>query len=210
VLSPDAPDGAADEDCSHMAVDPNGFASQAALMVFDDDLQVLCWNEGAQALTGIPAEEAVGRPCWEVIAGRDDEGGTICHRGCSRARIVREGRCLPAEVLHARTATGRRRISLETIAAQAEEGTLFIHVMRDAPAPAPKEPDAPPGPAPQLTPRQRQILELLAAGQAPKVIARQLGLMETTVRNHIRLLFLALGAHSQLEAVARARDYGLI
>jgi PAS domain S-box-containing protein len=191
-----------------MAVDPNGFASQAALMVFDDDLQILCWNEGAETLTGIPAEEAVGRPCWAVIAGRDDEGGTVCHKGCSRARIVREGRCLPAEVLHARTATGRRRISLETIAAEAEEGTLFLHVMRDAPEPV--QPEKPCGPAPQLTPRQHEILERLAMGEPPKLVARDLGLMETTVRNHIRLLHLALGAHSQLEAVARARAFGLI
>jgi DNA-binding CsgD family transcriptional regulator len=179
-------------------------------MVFDDDLQVLCWNEGAKALTGIPPEEAVGRPCWEVIAGRDDEGGLICHRGCSRARIVREGRCLPAEVLHARTATGRRRVSLETIAAEADEGTLFIHVMRDAPALEPEHPAESPGPAPQLTARQRQILHFLAVGKPPKVIALELGLMETTVRNHIRLLFLALGAHSQLEAVARARSFRLV
>ena len=177
-------------------------------MVFDEDLQVLCWNDGAEVLTGIPAAEAVGRPCWEVIAGRSDEGATVCHRGCSRARIVREGRCLPAEVLHARTATGRRRIALETIAAEADEGTLFIHVMRDAPTEAAPEPA--PGPPPQLTPRQQEILELLAQGRAPKVVARELGLMETTVRNHIRLLHLALGAHSQLEAIARARGFGLI
>jgi PAS domain S-box-containing protein len=191
-----------------MAVDPNAFASHAALMVFDDDLRVLCWNDEADKLTGIPAEEAVGHRCWEVIAGRDDEGGIVCHQGCSRARIVREGRCLPTEVLHARTSTGRRRIALETIAAQADEGTLFIHVMREAPAPP--EPKEESGPVPQLTPRQQQILELLAGGQAPKVIACELGLRETTVRNHIRLLHLALGAHSQLEAIARARAFGLV
>ena len=194
-----------------MAVDPKGFSSQAALMVFDDDLRVLCWNDGAEALTGIPAAEAVGRPCWEVIAGEDDAGGIVCHRGCSRARIVREGRCLPAEVLHARTATGRRRIALETIAAEGEEGTLFIHVMRDAPVEEPvSETASTPGLRPQLTPRQHEILGLLAKGRPPKLIALELGLMETTVRNHIRLLLLALGAHSQLEAVARARDYGLV
>jgi PAS domain S-box-containing protein len=191
-----------------VAVDPNGIASHAALMVFDENLQVLSWNAGAEALTGIPAEETVGRPCWAVIAGQDDRGGMVCHRGCSRARIVREGRCLPAEILHARTADGRRRISLETIAAQAEEGTLFIHVMRDAPQE--HRPEKASGPVPQLTPRQQQILELLARGRPPKLIARELDLMETTVRNHIRLLHLALGAHSQLEAIARARAFGLI
>lgn len=193
-----------------MAVEPSGFASQAALMVFDGDLRVLCWNEGAQSLTGIPADEAVGRACWEVIAGRNDEDATVCHAGCSRARIVREGRCLPTEILHARTGRGRRRIALETIAAQGNQGTLFIHVMRDAPAPRAPEPEEVPGPAPQLTPRQHQILQLLAQGLSAKLIAREFGLMETTVRNHIRLLLLALGAHSQLEAVARARSYALI
>jgi DNA-binding CsgD family transcriptional regulator len=30
------------------------------------------------------------------------------------------------------------------------------------------------------------------------------------VRNHVRLLFVALDAHSQLEAVARARAFGLL
>lgn len=192
-----------------MPADATGrFASAAALMVFDERLRVLCWNAQAEELTGIPAAEAVGRACWQVIAGENDEGAIVCHEGCSRARLVREGRCLPAEELHARTATGRRRIALETIAAEGADGAMFIHVLRDAPAPAPAE--RPPGPAPQLTPRQREILGLLAEGQPTKVVARRLGLMETTVRNHIRLLLLALGAHSQLEAVARARAYGLV
>lgn len=185
-----------------------GFSSASALMVFDEDLRILCWNAEAEALTGIPADEAVGRACWEVVSGSDDAGGIVCHEGCSRARLVREGRCLPAEQLHARTSTGRRRISLETIAAQGEDGPLFLHVMRAAPLPEERRPS--PGPAPRLTPRQREILALLAEGQPAKVVATRLGLMETTVRNHIRLLFLALGAHSQLEAVARARAFDLI
>lgn len=35
-------------------------------------------------------------------------------------------------------------------------------------------------------------------------------LMETAVRNHIRLLHIALGPHSQLEAIVRARALGLV
>ena len=177
-------------------------------MVFDENLRVLCWNKEAEALTGIPTADAVGRKCWQVIAGEDDEGGIVCHAGCSRARLVREGRCLPAEELHARTSTGRRRIALETIATEGSEGARFIHVMRDAPAPAPAR--RPTEPAPTLTPRQREILALLADGRPVKAVALRLGLRETTVRNHVRLLFLALGAHSQLEAVARARTHGLV
>jgi PAS domain S-box-containing protein len=167
------------------------FASAAALFVFDDDLSIVCWNEGAERLTGIPADEAVGRPCWEVMAAHDDRGDLVCHKACSRARLVREG-------------------TVETIAASTESGQLFLHVMRDAPAPPPDVIAELPGPPPRLTPRQREILSLLADGQPVKTVAQRLGLMETTVRNHVRLLLVALGAHSQLEAVARGRAYGLI
>lgn len=187
---------------------PPSFVSAAALFAFDEQLRILCWNDSAERLTGIPSDEAVGRPCWEVIAGHDDRGGIVCHRGCSRARLLREGHCLPAAEVHARTRDGRRRVSLETITAQGEGGPLFLHVMRDAPARQPRT--TPSGPPPRLTPRQREILGLLSDGQPVKTVAQQLGVMETTVRNHVRLLFLELGAHSQLEAVARARSYELI
>ena len=184
------------------------FASGAALVVFDEELEILCWNQGAEALTGIPADAAVGRPCWEVIAGYDDLGGIVCHKGCSRARLMREGRC-PAEVeLHARTRHGRRRVALEMVAVQTAEGPLFLHLMRDAPAPQPRA--APAEPSPRLTPRQREILGLLAEGHPVKTVAKRLGLMETTVRNHVQLLFRALGVHTQLEAVARGRAHELI
>ena len=189
---------------------PPGFASAAALFVFDDDLHIVCWNEGAERLTGIPAGEAIGRSCWEVMAGHDDRGDLVCHRGCSRARLMREGRCVPATALHVRTVAGRRRLSVETITARSESGPYFLHLMRDAPAPPSDAMAEPLGPPPQLTRRQREILALLAEGQPVKTVARRLGLMETTVRNHVRLLFLALGAHSQLEAVARARAHSLL
>ncbi len=186
------------------------FASGAPLFVFDEQLVIHVWNEGAERLTGIPAEEAVGRWCWEVIAGRDDAGGVVCHRDCSRARSVRDGRHLPAIELHARTREGRRRVSLETIVAETESGPLFLHVMRDAPAPRTRPSTTPPGPPPRLTPRQREILGLLADGQPVKSVARRLGLAEPTVRNHIRHLFRELRVHSQLEAVARARADELV
>jgi DNA-binding NarL/FixJ family response regulator len=123
---------------------------------------------------------------------------------------MREGRCVSEFTLHARTNEGRRRVSLETITARSEDGTLYVNVMRDAPAPRREALAVPLGSPPQLTPRQREILCLLAEGVPVKTIAGRLGLTEATVRNHIRLLFLALGAHSQLEAVARARAYDLV
>lgn len=61
-----------------------------------------------------------------------------------------------------------------------------------------------------LSPRQRQVLALLADGLGSGAIARRLGLSLPTVRNHIAAVLHRLGCHSQLEAVAAARRRGLI
>jgi DNA-binding CsgD family transcriptional regulator len=61
-----------------------------------------------------------------------------------------------------------------------------------------------------LTPRQRQVLDLLAQGGSTEEIAAELHVTTETVRNHIRHLLKGLGAHSRLEAVVVARRQGLI
>jgi len=55
-----------------------------------------------------------------------------------------------------------------------------------------------------LTPRQAQVLELLERGRSTSQIAEDLHLSTETVRNHIRHVLRATGAHSRLEAVAIA------
>jgi DNA-binding CsgD family transcriptional regulator len=64
--------------------------------------------------------------------------------------------------------------------------------------------------APDLTPRQKQVLQLLAEGRSTEQIAAELHLTTETVRNHIRHVLKRLGAHSRLEAVVVARRQGLI
>ena len=63
---------------------------------------------------------------------------------------------------------------------------------------------------PHLTPRQREVLEHLARGASTEQIATSLHLSPATVRNHIRGLLRALGAHSRLEAVAAAHAAGIL
>jgi GAF domain-containing protein len=65
-------------------------------------------------------------------------------------------------------------------------------------------------PRPSLTSRQLQVLQLLSEGKSAKEIGQELCLSEPTIRNHIRALLQALEARSQLEAVARAREMGLL
>lgn len=66
------------------------------------------------------------------------------------------------------------------------------------------------GNVPNLTPRQREVLELISYGRSVKEVKAELGISEATVRGHVRLVLQTLGAHSQLEAVARARELGLL
>lgn len=62
----------------------------------------------------------------------------------------------------------------------------------------------------RLSPRQREVLALISDGVRAREIAARLGLSQTTVRNHIRGLLRRLDCHSQLEAVARAREWRLL
>jgi DNA-binding NarL/FixJ family response regulator len=68
------------------------------------------------------------------------------------------------------------------------------------------EEEVPPPPHPHLTPRQIQVVHLLERGRTTTQIAEELHLSPETVRNHIRRLMRALGAHSRLEAVFLARS----
>lgn len=66
------------------------------------------------------------------------------------------------------------------------------------------------GPAQTLTPREHQVLELLATGTSSSAMADALGVAPNTVRNHVQSVLAKLGAHSRLEAVAIAARQGLV
>ena len=182
------------------------FRSGDALMAFGPDLRVDAWNEELESLTGIPAAEAIGRPCWEVLGGLEERGAVICHPGCSAARLAREGWPIPSRRILIRTAEGRKLVTMSTIAAvNANRDAVGLHLFRPTP-----DAEAEPTPESHLTARQHEVLELIAEGAPAKVIATKLGIAEVTVRNHIRAILLELGCHSQLEALAEARRRRLL
>lgn len=63
---------------------------------------------------------------------------------------------------------------------------------------------------PRLTPRQREVLDLIASGLSTADVARELSLSPETVRNHLRNAFSELGAHTRVEAIAAAQRLGLL
>lgn len=62
----------------------------------------------------------------------------------------------------------------------------------------------------ELTPREREVLRLLAEGLPNKTIASQLDISEHTVKFHVNAIMGKLGAQSRTEAVTRAVRAGLI
>ncbi|MFC0678599.1 response regulator [Lysobacter korlensis] len=64
-------------------------------------------------------------------------------------------------------------------------------------------------PFPELTDREREILDLVARGLTNTEIAQRLFLSPKTVRNHVSNVFTKLQVAGRAEAVAQARDAGL-
>jgi pimeloyl-ACP methyl ester carboxylesterase/DNA-binding CsgD family transcriptional regulator len=63
---------------------------------------------------------------------------------------------------------------------------------------------------PGLTPRQREVLALVAGGQTDKEIARRLALSPRTVEMHVARAIAALGARNRSDAVSRAHQARLL
>ena len=80
-------------------------------------------------------------------------------------------------------------------------------------------PDAPPPAAADLdrraaaatiTPREQELLQVLAEGLINRDIAARLVLEESTIRTHLRNIYRKLGVNSRLQAIQRAREIGLL
>jgi RNA polymerase sigma factor (sigma-70 family) len=68
---------------------------------------------------------------------------------------------------------------------------------------------APPQVFPQLTEREREVLDLVAQGRANQAIAARLGLSQKTVRNHVSNILTKLQVADRAQAIVQARDAGL-
>ncbi len=80
--------------------------------------------------------------------------------------------------------------------------TMAAKILRELTAPAELAP-------PELTGRERQVLELLAAGKANKEIAFSLKISENTVKNHLRNILEKLHLQNRVQAALYAVKMGL-
>jgi PAS domain S-box-containing protein len=160
---------------------------------------VVAWlNPAAEKIVG----DVRGQRFTDVVAREDRPRA----KEAFARKIVGKEKVTDAEV-ELRGADGRE-VSVEVSSVPLKEGHQIVGVfgLLSRPPSPPKQPR----PHAKLTPRQREVLGLLAHGSSTHQIAELLHLSRETVRNHIRGVLQALEVHSRVEAVATARADGLL
>jgi PAS domain S-box-containing protein len=163
-----------------------------------DSYGVIRWlNPAAIALIG----DVRGRQQSSVVA---PEQARMARESFTR-KILGTEKSTDAEVVL--VARGGTRILAEVSAVPLRDGGRIVGVFGMIPR---RDDRPPPEPHPQLTPRQNEVLHLIAAGHSTAQIADELHISLETTRNHVRRMLHALGAHSRVEALAVAHRDGLL
>jgi len=177
------------------------------------------WNASLAALLGREPRDAIGRFCWELIAGRSPRGDQICGEQCDALKRAREGHAIGrVDVISPGPGTsaspGRlRRLTLRHVVLVTEESAprAVVHLVEEI--------DRERGSVGErlldlmgerqermevsLTPREIEVLRLLAAGLTDREVAVRLGIRHATARNHVRHILEKLGVSSRVAALAR-------
>jgi PAS domain S-box-containing protein len=184
---------------------------------------ITSWNSGAERMYGYAADEIIGNniseliPCdrageLEPIIERVKRGESVQH--FETQRVCKDGTILDmcVAISPIRDASGAVT-GASTVARDVTEilrATTYRRKLEAELAHRVQSRALEDTPGDDLTPRELEVLGLLASGLINKQVARRLGLRLNTVRNHSQHILYKLHAHSRLEAVATAVRDGII
>jgi PAS domain S-box-containing protein len=207
--------------------------SDAAFAVDGEGL-VVAWNHAAEALFALPASEAMGRHCGDIVQGAD-ECGAVCSQDCTVRQAVAKRHPISNFDLLMNTTNGRQWCNVSVLVAEngASTNPYAVHIIRPIDLRKRLEilvrdfvvshTNVPAEEAvalisstraaareAELTDRELEILRLLGKGSTTSGVADQLHISRTTVNNHVQHVLRKLDAHTRLEAIRRAEHAGLI
>ena len=200
------------------------------VFAIDAKQRITFWNHGCTQLFGVSAEQAIGRPCDEVVKGEGPPGHPICVRRCPVARLGKGEKAPKTFAFLVRDGDGkdlRLSVSMVLVPAGPKDSWTCVHLLHreaavnvlgamDHPRQQRRrtrgagDPRRGGAAAFALTAREQEVLELLAEGLATPKIAELLSIQLVTVRNHIQHIQEKLGVHSQAETVAYAYRHDLV
>lgn len=174
------------------------------------DNPIVAANAAFCALTGYREEEIVGRNC-RFLAGPDTEPW-LTERIRQALRALRPSL---TEILNYRKdgSAFRNAVLIAPLFGADGEAAWFlgsqVEVDSGSAAPLALRRERAARLAATLSPRQREVLGQMAAGQRNKQIAWRLGLSEKTVKMHRALLLEKLGVKTTADAIRLAVEAGL-
>jgi len=145
-------------------------------------------------------KEALDMPIVMLTTSNEEEDLVECLRSGAQGYLLKDME--PTELVTAL----RESVAGKTVVAPELAGVLARVVMQGDTQPEPHEASTP---FSELTPREMEILCLLSEGQSNKVIARNLGISDGTVKLHVKAILRKLNVHSRVEAAVMAVEQNL-
>lgn len=189
-----------------------------AVVGIDRSQRVCFWNKAAEHLFGLQFEKVKGGNCYDIIAGSDLSGCAYCSADCllfkrllmgenvSDYDLVVKGRGDDSVMLNvgAVLVPEARQTKTRPIAFLLFRRVDSYRLIKRLAAASRIKTEGAGASKYRLTSREMEILDLAANGMRTPVIARQLFISDSTVRNHIKKIFTKLGVHTRAEAVSLA------
>lgn len=190
---------------------------------------IVAWNDGAMSMLGYRNHEVIGQPCYELLEGRDVFGNRFCGDRCAIVQMALRHEVIERfEVLY-RHKSGRDLRTTVTVLV-VPNGELakvdLVHLLvsfgtevctgyrgedwSHTEGTDHQQPRIPNKCPVRLTPRELEVLSLLADGLGTGAIAARLNISAATTRNHIQSILKRLDVHSRLAAVAAANRHDLV
>ena len=176
----------------------------------DLEQNIVFWNSQAERILGYTAQDVLGRKCYAVAQGVRIDGITpLCSEDCPAVTAAKHGRIPPAAQVRMRCASGKwkRMTVIPLIATDHADEVVLVHMFHET---SPDDPGSSPSAELPLTPRELEILRLLASGLRPADVAEQLFISVHTVRKHISNACEKLHSHGMMSAVLAAQRQRLL